>query len=62
MSLRWLVQRDIIVIPRTSKIERLEENLAIFDFALSPAEMAEISHLAREGGRLVNVAWAPNWD
>jgi len=62
VSLRWLVQRDIVVIPRTSKIERLEENLAIFDFELSPAEMTAISHLARKDGRLVNVAWAPKWD
>ena len=43
VSLRFLVQQDIAVIPRTSRIERLSENLAIFDFALSDAEMAEIA-------------------
>ncbi|MGB7258574.1 MAG: aldo/keto reductase, partial [Pseudolabrys sp.] len=33
VSLRFLVQQGIVVIPRTSKVERLEENFAIFDFA-----------------------------
>jgi diketogulonate reductase-like aldo/keto reductase len=64
VCLRWLVQQDIAVIPRTSKIERLEENFAIFDFALSNAEMAEIETLARRGGRLVDYAYSgtPKWD
>ncbi len=39
VSLRFLVQQGIIVIPRTSKPERLKENAAIFDFALTGPEM-----------------------
>ena len=35
VCLRYLVQQGIVVIPRTSKLERLEENFAIFDFELS---------------------------
>jgi diketogulonate reductase-like aldo/keto reductase len=62
VSLRYLVQRNIAVIPRTSKIKRLEENIAIFDFNLSPAEMVEIAGLARSGGRIVDWAWSPDWD
>ncbi|MCZ7657295.1 MAG: aldo/keto reductase [Xanthobacteraceae bacterium] len=62
VSLRWLVQQGAIVIPRTSKVERLSENMDIFDFALSAEEMEEIRGLARPDGRVVNVAWAPNWD
>ena len=62
VCLRWLVQQGIVVIPRTSKIERLEENLAIFDFALSDAEMKEIAGLARRGGRIVDWTWSPKWD
>lgn len=64
VSLRFLVQQQIAVIPRTSKLERLTENAAIFDFALSAAEMAEIGKLARRDGRIVNYAYsgAPNWD
>lgn len=60
--LRWLVQQGIVVIPRTSKVERLEENFSIFDFELSDAEMREIAGLARRGGRIVDWTWSPNWD
>jgi 2,5-diketo-D-gluconate reductase B len=62
VSLRWLVQQSIPVIPRTSKIQRLSENMAIFDFELSGAEMEEIAALARPKGRMVDAAWAPRWD
>ena len=62
MSLRWLVQQDVIVIPRTANLERLKANIAIFDFVLSPGEMAISAGLARPGGRVVNMAWGPRWD
>jgi 2,5-diketo-D-gluconate reductase B len=64
VGLRFLVQQGIVVIPRTSRIERLSENLAIFDFALSDAEMAEIAALANRGGRIVDYAYSgsPKWD
>lgn len=45
--LRWGVQRGTSVIPKTSKPERLVENLDIFDFELSTAEMESISALNR---------------
>ena len=54
ICLRFLVQQNIVVIPRTSKLERLSENAAIFDFALSEREMAEISALAQRDGRMVD--------
>ena len=62
VSLRWLVQQGVVVIPRTSKVERLAENLAVFDFALSEIEMAEIGRLARRGERIVDWTWSPKWD
>lgn len=43
--LRWGVQRDTAIIPKTSSAERLQENLAIFDFELSKEEMESISAL-----------------
>lgn len=43
--LRWGVQRGTAVIPKTSKPERMRENLAIFDFELSAVEMAAIASL-----------------
>jgi 2,5-diketo-D-gluconate reductase B len=62
VSLRYLVQQGIVVIPRTSRIERLEENFALFDFALSQAEMQDIYKLAHPGGRIVDWTWSPKWD
>src|SRR5580700_9163499 len=35
ICLRWLVQRNVAAIPRTSRIERLSENIEIFDFELN---------------------------
>jgi len=62
VCLRWLVQQGVVVIPRTSRVERLEENFSLFDFELSDAEMREIAGLARPGGRIVDWTWSPNWD
>jgi diketogulonate reductase-like aldo/keto reductase len=62
VSLRWLMQQGVGAIPRTSKVERLAENIDIFDFELTDAEMREIAGLARSGGRLVDWAWSPKWD
>jgi 2,5-diketo-D-gluconate reductase B len=62
VSLRFLVQQGVAVIPRTSKVERLSENIAIFDFELSDAEMNEVAGLAHGDGRIVDWAWSPNWD
>lgn len=64
VCLRFLVQQEIVVIPRTSKLERLSENAAIFDFALSQPEMAEISGLANRDGRIVDWSYSGNtkWD
>lgn len=43
--LRWGVQRGTAIIPKTTRPERLRENLALFDFELEPGEMAAISAL-----------------
>ena len=45
--LRWAVQRGTAVIPKTSRRERLRENLALFDFSLNEEDMAGISALNR---------------
>jgi diketogulonate reductase-like aldo/keto reductase len=53
VTLRWLVQQEgVIAIPRTTSATRAAENLAVFDFALTEAEMARIFDLARPDGRL----------
>ena len=43
--LRWLVQRGIVVIPKSVRKERIEENFNILDFELSPEDMAAIATL-----------------
>jgi diketogulonate reductase-like aldo/keto reductase len=62
VSLRWLVQQGVVVIPRTSKVRRLDENLTIFDFKLTDGEMAEIAALSQRGRRIVNMTHSPKWD
>ena len=63
VTLRWVIQQEgIIAIPRTGSPERLAENAAIFDFALTEAEMAEIGSLYRPDGRRAAPEDGPDWD
>lgn len=41
--LRWLTQRGVVAIPKSVRKERIEENFNVFDFQLSPEEMAAIA-------------------
>lgn len=45
VALRWGVQRGCTIIPKSSNVERLKENLSIFDFELTEREMESISAL-----------------
>lgn len=45
VALRWLIQRGVIIIPKSVHIERMEQNIDIFDFTLSNEDMAEIAAL-----------------
>jgi diketogulonate reductase-like aldo/keto reductase len=62
ICLRWLVQQGVAAIPRTSKLERLSENIEIFDFELSEADMQQISAMGSASGRLTDFGFAPKWD
>jgi diketogulonate reductase-like aldo/keto reductase len=62
VALRFLEQQRIIPIPRTSKRERLAENLGCLDFKLREEEMAEIAKLTRPNSRIVSPPQAPKWD
>jgi len=62
VCLRWLVQQNVVAIPRTSKLERLSENIEIFDFELFEDDMKAISAMGSADGRLTNYGFAPNWD
>lgn len=45
VALRYLLQRDIVIIPKSVHVERMEENLHLFDFRLSADEMDAIRRL-----------------
>ncbi|HNQ91856.1 MAG TPA: aldo/keto reductase [Alphaproteobacteria bacterium] len=63
VALRWLVQQEsVVAIPKTENLLHLNTNLEIFDFELSPEEMAKISALAQPNGRIVAPDWSPKWD
>ena len=44
-ALRFLIQRDVVVIPKSTHKERMEQNLDVFDFSLSAEDMATIGKL-----------------
>lgn len=52
--LRWHVQLGVIPLPKATHAERQMQNLSLFDFELSPEEMAEITALGRPDGRTAN--------
>ncbi|HZN88537.1 MAG TPA: aldo/keto reductase [Thermoleophilaceae bacterium] len=43
--LRWLTQRGVVVIPKSVRLERMRENIDIFDFVLTGDQMARIAAL-----------------
>lgn len=43
--LRWLIQRDVVAISKSTQIERVKENFNIFDFKLSEEDMEKIKEL-----------------
>ena len=45
VALRWLIQRDVIIIPKSVHIERMQQNMDIFDFELSQDDMDAIAAL-----------------
>jgi 2,5-diketo-D-gluconate reductase A len=57
--LRWALQHDLIVLPKSTHRPRIEENAQVFDFVLSPSEMAELDGLDRTSG--TGVALERKW-
>jgi diketogulonate reductase-like aldo/keto reductase len=48
--IRWAVQRQLIVLPKSTPRERIEENAQVFDFTLSDADVAALDALDNTGG------------
>lgn len=57
IALRWNVQRGVIIIPKSTHKDRMEQNMNIWDFALSDSDMAEIAKLDIGHSEIVN-----HWD
>ena len=45
LALRWHIQNGLVTIPKTASPERMAENLDVFDFALDPQDLAQLSVL-----------------
>lgn len=54
VALRWLIQRGIVAIPKSSHIERMQQNFDIFDFELTPNDMLQIGDMNQSDAGFVN--------
>ena len=54
VALRWLTQRGVVAIPKSSHKERMAQNFDIFDFTLSDDEMAQIAQLNQHDTGIIN--------
>ena len=54
VALRWLTQRGIVAIPKSTHKERMAQNFDIFDFTLSDEDMAQIATLNQQDAGFVN--------
>ena len=64
VTLRWFMeQKNVAAIPKASSRKHMEENFAIFDFALTEADKKAIDALGGPSGRIIDPGgWAPAWD
>ncbi len=54
IALRWLTQRGIVAIPKSSHKERMAQNFSIFDFTLTDEEMAKIATMNQHDTGTIN--------
>ena len=52
LILRWLIQKNIIPIPKSASSARMRENLNIFDFTLTPTEMEWMNNYEKRNGSI----------
>lgn len=54
VALRWLTQRGIVAIPKSSHKERMQQNIDIFDFSLTSDEMAQVATMNQHDTGTIN--------
>lgn len=54
VALRWLIQRGIVAIPKSTHKERMEQNFNIFDFTLTDEEMSKIAEMNEHDNGTIN--------
>ena len=54
VALRWLTQRGIVAIPKSTHKERMQQNLNIFDFVLTNNDMAQIATMNQHDTGTIN--------
>ena len=54
VALRWLIQRGIVAIPKSSHIERMQQNFNVFGFKLTPDDMAQIETMNQSDAGFIN--------
>lgn len=66
--LRWHTQRDVVIIPKSTHKERIEENLNIWDFSLSEEDMSVIDQLHLGHSEIIDhksaatAKWLSSWE
>lgn len=54
VALRWLIQRGVVAIPKSSHIERMQQNFDVFGFKLTPDDMAQIETMNQSDAGFIN--------
>ncbi len=62
VALRWLLDQNVVALPRTRTEAHAEANLDVFDFRLSEEERTEIEQSLAGHRRLIDPPFAPTWD
>ncbi|MGY0038074.1 aldo/keto reductase [Pedobacter sp. NJ-S-72] len=55
MVLRWLIQKEVVVIPKSANMKRMNENFNAFDFELSADDLTTIKSLDKGRGLIYSV-------
>jgi 2,5-diketo-D-gluconate reductase A len=55
IMLRWLIEQDVVILPKSVTVSRIKENIAVFDFSLDKEDLAALKDLNRN----LRTCWSP---